>query len=115
MRLLRQRRSKVELHRMVARRHPEPYGNLRPHLITVATNPHATMHYDIARCREAAPFEQVDAACQHAGGSATPAGMNERDRSFVRNRKIDGDTIGDSNRQKHPGIAGRMTIDAIKD
>src|SRR5437868_11550664 len=35
MRLLRQRSSKVELHRTAARRRPEPHSNLRPHLITV--------------------------------------------------------------------------------
>src|SRR3989442_11830961 len=57
MRLLRQRGPATQLHRTLAGRHPEPDRDLRPYLIAVTTNPHATMHYDVARCLEAAPFE----------------------------------------------------------
>ena len=83
MRLLRQRGPEIELHRAVARRHPKPDRDLGPYLITLTTNPHATMHYDVARCREAAPFEEINAAREHAARGAAPTSVNERDRACV--------------------------------
>src|ERR1700694_347396 len=114
-RLPRQHGPQIDPHRPGVRRHVEPRRDFRTYFIAFTANAYTTMHYNIARFRKPAPLQELHGAREHARGGASPAGVHQRDGALVRYGQIDGDAVGDGDREQHPALPGRVAVEPVED
>lgn len=93
---------------------PKARGNLRAHFITLPANTNPAMHYNVARLGKRAPLEELDPPRECARGRAPPAGVDDGDRTGLRNRQVDGDAIGDGDGEQHPALGGGVPVEAVE-
>src|SRR5207253_10658733 len=94
-------------------------GELREHFRTYfiarATNPWATMHYDIGGTHECLPLHELDTALQDPSRGAAPPGVQQRDHPLLGRCQVDGDAVGDRDGEQQSGRAGRVAVAAVED
>src|SRR5258705_6035999 len=91
------------------------FGDFGTYLIALTANPNPAMHYDIARLRRRVARERCDAPREDAAGTPAPAGMQQRNRTGLRNGEVDRNTVGDRHREQDTALRRGVAVAAIED
>src|SRR6266481_1684921 len=113
--LLRQRAPEIHVPRARLHAPAELAQHFRTYFIALTANADSTMHYDVSRPHKRQPLQELHAALQDASRSPPPSGVEQRNHVFLGCDEVDGDTIGDRDREQQPSCSGRVPIHPVHD
>lgn len=89
---------------------PTPLHDLTSNFIACATNPYATMHYDITSPGARTLNQCLNPFVDKPGGRSSPATMEDSDHVIRRRQQVYRDAIRHRHREHQPAGAGAVSI-----